>query len=86
MAGVLAFLLIILRIFEKLITFVKKAKHDWKYGFVVGYSGGLAGILVNASFIDVFEASKVAIIFWLLTGIALGIVDRWSLKERTGKS
>lgn len=76
LVGALAFLLIIMRVFEKLIAFIKNAKHDWGYGYVVGYMGGLGGILVNASFIDVFEASKVAIIFWLLTGIALGIVSR----------
>ncbi|OGY09568.1 MAG: hypothetical protein A2782_03425 [Candidatus Blackburnbacteria bacterium RIFCSPHIGHO2_01_FULL_43_15b] len=86
LVGALAFLLIILRVFENLISFIKNAKHDWKYGFIVGYSGGLVGILVNASFIDVFEASKVAIIFWLLTGIAMGIVDRRSLKERINES
>lgn len=37
--------------------------------FVAGYSGGFIGILINAFFIDVFEASKFAIIFWFITGM-----------------
>jgi len=31
------------------------------------------GFLANALFIDVFEASKVAITFWLLMGLLVGI-------------
>ena len=42
--------------------------------FVAGYSGGFIGILINAIFIDIFEASKIAIIFWFITGIFVYIV------------
>jgi O-antigen ligase len=42
-------------------------------GFVAGVSGGLIGILTNAVFIDVFEASKFALIFWLLIGLTVSI-------------
>lgn len=39
---------------------------------VVGLSAGIVGLCINALFIDVFEASKVAFSLWLLVGIALG--------------
>lgn len=41
--------------------------------YVAGIIGGMAGILLNAVFIDVFEASKFAIVFWLLAGMAVSI-------------
>lgn len=46
-------------------------------GFVVAYSGALAGILLNALFIDIFEASKFAIIFWLITGMYVSLVRNY---------
>lgn len=39
---------------------------------IVGFTGGFAGVLLNAFFIDVFEASKFAIIFWLFAGLVIG--------------
>jgi len=39
--------------------------------FVIGVFGGLTGLMFNAILIDVFEASKVAFIVWLLLGIAV---------------
>lgn len=38
--------------------------------FVVAVTIGLLGLLFNALFIDVFEASKIAIITWTLLGLA----------------
>ena len=43
----------------------------WKKLYLAGTLGMTAGFLANAVFIDVFEASKVAIYFWLLTGMAV---------------
>ncbi|NTU47131.1 hypothetical protein HGA88_05895 [Candidatus Roizmanbacteria bacterium] len=40
------------------------------YGFIFG----LGALLMNASYIDVFEASKVAYSFWLLAGIFIGVI------------
>ncbi|MFQ5452132.1 MAG: O-antigen ligase family protein, partial [Candidatus Paceibacterota bacterium] len=36
---------------------------------------GLLGLMINASYIDVFEASKVAFIFWFVMGIYVGILQ-----------
>lgn len=38
-------------------------------------SAGIFGLLVNAIYIDVFEASKVAYTFWIMTAILLGTVN-----------
>ena len=74
-AGALAFLLVLLRVVGGFGKFLRSAeKFDMRTAFVGGFAGSLAGMLVNATFIDVFEASKVAIIFWTLAGIAVGIV------------
>ena len=43
-------------------------------GFVMAYVAALPAVLLNAFFIDIFEASKFAIIFWLLTGMFVSLV------------
>ncbi len=43
---------------------------------VAGYCGAFPGLLLNAVFIDIFEASKFAISFWLLTGIVVTITKK----------
>lgn len=40
--------------------------------FAFGLSGGVIGLMLNASLIDVFEASKVAENLWMLLGIGVG--------------
>jgi hypothetical protein len=40
------------------------------YGFLFG----LFGLMINASYIDVFEASKLAYTFWLVSGLFVGSV------------
>jgi hypothetical protein len=42
--------------------------------FVVGYFAGVIGLFLNAVLIDVFEASKIAYMLWLLMGIVIGIL------------
>jgi len=50
-------------------------------GFMAGIVGAIPGVLLNATFIDIFEASKFAITFWLLIGIALSIVRNEKIKK-----
>ncbi|MDO8487543.1 MAG: O-antigen ligase family protein [Candidatus Curtissbacteria bacterium] len=49
---------------------------------VAGLSAGIFGLLVNAIYIDVFEASKVAYTFWIMTAILLGTVNL-SVKKKS---
>ncbi|MBI2025911.1 MAG: hypothetical protein HYT06_00870, partial [Candidatus Levybacteria bacterium] len=39
--------------------------------FVLGFIAGLIGLFLNATLIDVFEASKIAFVLWILVGITL---------------
>ncbi|MCX6793671.1 MAG: O-antigen ligase family protein [Candidatus Gottesmanbacteria bacterium] len=42
--------------------------------FIIGFVAGLAGLAVNAIFIDVFEASKIAFLLWLLMGAIVSLM------------
>ncbi len=53
---------------------LKKLEIDFKFAFLSAYIAGTFGLLVNASYIDVFEASKVAFIYWAMTGITLKLI------------
>lgn len=76
--GFVAFSLIFLRLIKLLLSELKKldARDDIQRCFVAGITGGLLGVLANAAFIDVFEASKFAIIFWLFMGFLVGLLRK----------
>lgn len=42
--------------------------------FVIGVFAGIVGLLFNAILIDVFEASKVAFVLWLLLGFVMALL------------
>lgn len=46
-------------------------------GYLAGVLGGLAGTFLTALFIDLFEASKFATIFWLILGLALALLRKY---------
>jgi O-antigen ligase len=82
--GFSCFILIMVRIilvFTSALPLTKKLS-GVKLGFVAGVIGGLLGTLVNAVFIDVFEASKFAITFWLLLGLAVYTVREMSNENK----
>lgn len=61
--GTLAFLGLLAFIVKKL----------WRNDVVVwGFIFGLGALMINASYIDVFEASKVAFTFWTIAGLYIG--------------
>lgn len=49
--------------------------------FVIGFAAGVLGLFLNAVFIDVFEASKVAYVLWLLMGVTIGAVSLYQTKQ-----
>jgi len=67
-------------------TIVYALRYAWKnkqylkgpfvYAISVGIGAGTFGLLVNALYIDVFEASKVAFTFWALMGVFVATIDR----------
>lgn len=69
-----SFILILLSI----IFFLKNSLVTQKDSFIkaagIGLLAGILGIMINAVFIDVFEASKVAYPLWMISGIIIGAV------------
>lgn len=49
--------------------------------FVLGFVAGVVGLMLNGFLIDVFEASKVAFVLWLLSGVTLGILSLYQQKQ-----
>ncbi len=49
--------------------------------FVLGFAAGVIGLSLNATLIDVFEASKIAYLLWMLTGITLGLLVLYQKKQ-----
>ena len=72
--GFLSFILIFTNIFSLSKRLLSKARtlSGIELAFAVSYIGGIVGVFVNALFIDIFEASKFAIIFFLVTGMFVG--------------
>jgi len=83
--GFFAFFAIILEITRKLLLFLKSFKKNLKDTeriIITGIMGAAVGYFMNATFIDVLEASKIAFFFWVLMGLGLKIID---LKEQTNR-
>ncbi len=72
--GFIAFFLIFLEIFRRAVYFCQVVKKGLAKVLVIGISGAALGFFANAVFIDVFESSKIAFIFWILMGILVGIM------------
>jgi uncharacterized membrane protein YeaQ/YmgE (transglycosylase-associated protein family) len=74
--GTLAFALIFFRIGQIIAeAFPFRSKFTGlELAFIVGIIGASLGTFIMATFIDLFEASKFATIFWLLLGCAVSVV------------
>lgn len=82
--GILGFVSL-LGVFLSLGIYIKKFYPDIDSGleksFVLGFSAGVIGLGLNAFLIDVFEASKIAFLLWILTGVTLSILVLNQKKE-----
>jgi O-antigen ligase len=68
--GLISFAAVITRIYKHIYQYFLSPPQDFRQLFIVTCGLYLFGILLNALFIDVFEASKIAIITWLVLGVA----------------
>lgn len=68
--GFAALVLILVRFFRSAAPFLARPPQSVGHSFIMAVGCSLVGLLVNAVFIDVFEASKVAIVTWTLLGLA----------------
>lgn len=74
--GFLSFMLLIAQLFLSLYPKGGKLSQysPLEQAFLAGVAAALIGVLLNAVFVDVFESSKFAIIFWLMVGVAVGLI------------
>lgn len=75
--GTIAFLGIFLFAFA-LFFRTKDVMPSVERSFVIGVFAGIIGIALNGILIDVFEASKVAYSLWMLLGVAIAVMSRYS--------
>lgn len=73
--GTLSFLLIFMAIFKSSMRILNFDSSSPRRIFAIGLTGSAVGLLINSTFIDVMEASKVAIPFWLLMGILASLTN-----------
>ena len=74
MAGFLAFYGILAFVVWYAVKNFKAAKDPFAFATVAGLIGAIIGLLINAFYIDVFEASKVAYTFWIMVAILLATI------------
>jgi hypothetical protein len=73
--GFASFLLILFVLANKfLVRFPLSGRITTQSAYLAGVFGGFSGVLLNALFIDIFEASKFATIFWLIMGISISLL------------
>jgi hypothetical protein len=71
------FIFIIVHITKKMVIL---SRYDKSVSFIsAGFVAGVLAICFNAILIDVFEASKVAFVFWTIAGIMVAIADQKDL-------
>lgn len=70
--GTAAFITIFLVLGSYIKKVLPKVESKAVRGLVLGFVAGVIGLFLNATLIDVFEASKVAFVLWLTTGIVVG--------------
>ncbi|MCL4352867.1 O-antigen ligase family protein [Patescibacteria group bacterium] len=72
--GLFSFLSIFLLLGILLKESVNKIDSGIAKAYLIGLAGGMVGVFLNASLIDVFEASKFAETLWILLGIGTGVI------------
>ncbi len=81
--GMISFLLIFLIAGIYMVRVLPNVDSPIVKSFVVGLFAGVIGLALNATLIDVFEASKVAFYLWLLMGIAIGVLHTYQTRPFT---
>ena len=72
--GTWAFILVLIAALKKIILPFRKLSGFTKY-FTAGCLAMVFAFLLNSLLIDVFEASKVAALFWMLLGIDIALIN-----------
>lgn len=72
--GTLSFLVLLFLIAKNAFLSARQ-KNNQENIFLYGLLFGLFGLLINATYIDVFEASKIAYHFWMVAGLFIGLAQ-----------
>lgn len=70
--GTLALVLVLVEVFKRIFSHIKNDSKLIRF-FLAGTLAMLIAFIVNGLFIDVFEASKVASLFWMTLGLSLAV-------------
>ena len=81
LVGAVSFFVIFLAVGIYIKKVLPEVDSPFVKSFILGYVAGLIGLFLNAIFIDVFEASKVAFVLWLLTGVTVGMLHLYAKEE-----
>lgn len=79
--GLISFLIIFMTIGIYIRKIYPDIENRGIKSFLVGFSAGVIGLALNATLIDVFEASKIAFLLWMLSGVTLAILVLHQKKE-----
>ncbi len=80
--GTILFITIIGMILKDIFYAAKQSEQKERY-LMYGFCAGVIGLLINALYIDVFEASKVAYTFWLVSGVFIAALPYLAKKHIT---
>ncbi|KKQ78687.1 MAG: Cysteine synthase [Candidatus Daviesbacteria bacterium GW2011_GWF2_38_6] len=72
MLGTAVFILIFIEIIKKIVRLLRENDKFLRY-FSIGTLSLILAFVINGLFIDVFEASKVASLFWMIVGLNLSV-------------
>lgn len=72
--GLISFLLILFGLSKFVYLKTKEVSKEQRF-IIISLLFGLIGLMINGILIDVFEASKVAFIFWCVMGTFIGYLD-----------
>ena len=81
--GLFAFLSILLSFGRLIRQSLKKITAPFVRSVLIGTTAGTLGIALNATLIDVFEASKVAFVLWPLLGLNVGLIIHFLPRRRS---
>lgn len=75
--GVFSLGLVFVVIFRYIRTFLRQYRtKSLERSVVLSLAAAIVGFFLNAIFIDVFEASKLAILFWLSLGVLVAVIEQ----------
>lgn len=72
--GLIGFFAPMILLFVSVLRVLKDRQEPLVAAFLIGMVAATLGLLFNALYIDVFEASKVAFMFWALMGVAFAVI------------